>query len=704
MGESIAHPNTRQGHGAWQVRTWLADCPRAGLVLVPPLEGRRAALIAADSVIGDNGATTCYGAVLGRPTLLAGFPDGNVAAGSPVDLLGQIAPRLKSRRSLRSQIEQTIDAHDPSRYDGVSELVTSVPDESAKRLRALFYEVMRLPEPIGEPVLWKIPSHGLSDQRPRPSATLVTVRFRDHSAELVRYPAEVRVHGVVPPDTDDAHVVSHVDHPGRALRSIADVLLSYEDELEEPADDWLRETALRHPDCELIAVIGEDKVLTRTQDGQHVELSRNAPDGCASLVYVWLAEGRRVEDLPRTMTVHRGQSTEDVSVRVCEAVGFEAMLLCRFALAEKILRVRERTQSPDLQCGCVVPGEQRHNSFLRRRGEPLLPGGNVGGRQLHQDSRPVDVLAVDVEVAQRTVELVDRRRAVAVGQQPVHIHRDEDARPPAMHGVMHAFRHLEREVQVAQCEFEVALASVSYAMPLQRALFTQNMTARLRDLQRGREMFQRKIEPSRQLVTGAELVAHPRQCGLIARSGRGGKPDLADLDQQLGPVAVVQSRLQGFAERGQHLVELQFVGGAERLHEIGLLEFEFSHASAPRSTAGSTSANTVVDHQRGQWALHSAVARRAYQSMIRNRASVRSASVESRRARSCACSRATAWKRKRSPPTCSSRFASKRASSRSTAASSSTFSSAATAGTPNSGPVWSGSNRYARASSAASSR
>ncbi|MFJ8963283.1 hypothetical protein ACIRG5_28240 [Lentzea sp. NPDC102401] len=310
---AIVHPNIWQGHGSWQVRTWLADSVRAGLTLIPPLEGWRAALIAADCVIGDNGATTCYGAALGRPTLLAAFPSDNVAAGSPVDALGRIAPRLDNRRPLREQIDEAISRHSVEKFQAVTDLVTSEPLESVRLLRSVFYRVLGLPEPAGEPILPPIPLDGLPATPPRPTTARVRVEFGSGGARVVRYPAEVQAHALFPAVTDDHHLVSHIDHPGRALRSNADVLFCYEAELDEPAEQWLSGTRAT---CEIIAVVSSDRTLLRTDDGQHAEFVGLAPDVYASVAYEWMSSGRSLSDLATGITVHVGQRSDHVTVRV----------------------------------------------------------------------------------------------------------------------------------------------------------------------------------------------------------------------------------------------------------------------------------------------------------------------------------------------------------------------------------------------------
>ncbi|MCK2238660.1 MULTISPECIES: hypothetical protein [unclassified Crossiella] len=107
----ILHPNIWHHHGPRQLHTWLADCLRAGLLLLPEHEGWRATLLAADLVIGDHGSVTCYAAALDRPVLLAAFPADRVAPGSPVARLGELAPHLDLAAPLRPQLERAIAGH-----------------------------------------------------------------------------------------------------------------------------------------------------------------------------------------------------------------------------------------------------------------------------------------------------------------------------------------------------------------------------------------------------------------------------------------------------------------------------------------------------------------------------------------------------------------------------------------------------------------
>ncbi|KAA2258109.1 glycosyltransferase family 4 protein [Solihabitans fulvus] len=314
----IVHPNAWHGHGPWQVRTWLADAVRSGLVLVPPLEGWRAALIAADGVIGDHGSVTTYAAAIDRPTLLGAFPEDDIADGSPVDLLGQLAPRLHRDRPLRAQLDRAIDDHAPGRFAAVGDLVTSVPHESLERLRRLFYSLLDLPEPPVEPPVFRLPRKGLSAPR-TPSATLVVCAVTDRTATITRYPAEVRADGFSGGGREAAHLVVHADHPGRRMLGTADIVVGEHTEDDPDPEDWLRATMVEHPGIALAALIdGRGACLVRTCDGDRLDLVPDGADAdptlCASVVHSWLADGRDPAALGPTVTIRAGHRVFDARV------------------------------------------------------------------------------------------------------------------------------------------------------------------------------------------------------------------------------------------------------------------------------------------------------------------------------------------------------------------------------------------------------
>jgi hypothetical protein len=142
----VLHPNIWAVHGRRQVMAWLAGCVGDGLLVIPPAEGWRAAIVASDWVIGDHGSTTQYAAGLGKPVLLATFPSQAVRAGSIADAVAAIAPRLDVNRPVLSQLWRAAESHSPDDY-AVAQLITSRLGRSAALLRNAMYGLLELPEP-----------------------------------------------------------------------------------------------------------------------------------------------------------------------------------------------------------------------------------------------------------------------------------------------------------------------------------------------------------------------------------------------------------------------------------------------------------------------------------------------------------------------------------------------------------------------------
>ncbi|HWE90030.1 MAG TPA: hypothetical protein VG317_11280 [Pseudonocardiaceae bacterium] len=154
---AVLHPNIWAVHGRWQVRAWLADCLTDGLLVIPPEEGWRATMIAADWVLGDHGSTTVYAAALGKPVTLAAFPEHNVRPGSLADHVARHAPGLRHDRPLLPQLRAAASAMAPTAGPAVAGALTSKPGESARILRATMYSLLGLPEPAGPAVVAPLP-------------------------------------------------------------------------------------------------------------------------------------------------------------------------------------------------------------------------------------------------------------------------------------------------------------------------------------------------------------------------------------------------------------------------------------------------------------------------------------------------------------------------------------------------------------------
>ncbi|MEV6981597.1 hypothetical protein AB0M95_10120 [Sphaerisporangium sp. NPDC051017] len=144
---ALLHPNTWFGHGVWQIRTWLADCLRQGLMVVPPGADWRGVLAAADWVVGDHGSATLYGAATGAPVMLAQYPHTAVDPASGFTHLAAIAPRVSPRRSLREQLIEAATEVGPGHYSRVTERITSAPGKFNENMHSLIYRLLKLRRP-----------------------------------------------------------------------------------------------------------------------------------------------------------------------------------------------------------------------------------------------------------------------------------------------------------------------------------------------------------------------------------------------------------------------------------------------------------------------------------------------------------------------------------------------------------------------------
>ncbi|CAO5153071.1 Translation initiation factor 2 [Frankia sp. AiPs1] len=335
------HPNIWHGHGPWQVRTWLADCTRAGLVLLPPEEGWRAALVACDAVVGDHGSVTFYGAALGRPTLLGAFPFDELDPRSPVAALGRTAPFLRANRPLTEQVDAVISGYTPNQYAAATSAVTSVPGESAQLLRTLIYDRLGLPEPASRIVVAAVPPPTLPRTALRgPTVWWAETVVRDAAVDeadgtatitltMARRPAELSE------PREHAHLAVDEATQETSALPIADVIVRHANDLADtPLEEDMSDLLDRYPGCSVVGVAtasGRVRLAVRLSSGIHwydsaeTDAARPGPDLAlhASALYGWLSHGQpvgarltfhvRIGKAERTVTMRR--MTKDQIVR-----------------------------------------------------------------------------------------------------------------------------------------------------------------------------------------------------------------------------------------------------------------------------------------------------------------------------------------------------------------------------------------------------
>ncbi|MFE1962211.1 hypothetical protein [Streptomyces sp. NPDC059479] len=317
---AVIHPNVWAGHGAWQIRTLLADAMDAGLLLMPPVNTWRAALVASDFVIGDHGSVTLYGAALGKPILLGTFGS-DAVPGTAMARLGRAAPRLDPRADVRRQVEAALDTHTPDRFADIVAGAFSRPGHALARLRTTVYGLLGLSEPGGTP------PPVLSLPRPDLPAAEVTSWLVRTSVEFADGRAVVTAHRC-PSAVSDGE--SSDEAPGEFIHLAADdherdarvsesssVLLRHQTAPTSVAAlRWIREVLDRYPGSYLAgtAVAGAG-YLVGIRDGRVVEVSTTGPAldaGLpASLVYTCL-RGRIPLDTTVTLRADGVHETDAV--------------------------------------------------------------------------------------------------------------------------------------------------------------------------------------------------------------------------------------------------------------------------------------------------------------------------------------------------------------------------------------------------------
>ncbi|MDK0523310.1 hypothetical protein [Streptomyces sp. ML-6] len=300
----VLHPNIWHGHGPGQIRAWLDRARRAGLTLVDPLKGWRQALLAADAVIGDHGSVTYYAAALGTPVLLASAPLDALDPDAPISSFMREAPKLDPDAPLAPQLAELVGRHRP--LPGPAEFTTSVPGESAVRLRRLFYSMMGEPEPDRPASLTPLPL-------PDHETATVTVPLRVRSRVLG--PGEVAISrwaGSRPPtgpeEGGELHIAVHEDTRDVDRLDLADVVFrdgAPDDPRFGSPSVWTAEVLRRHRDCSLAAyVTGPSTCVVRMRGEEPLRLTAvpaagaedvstadpaTDPSAYASALYAWLS-------------------------------------------------------------------------------------------------------------------------------------------------------------------------------------------------------------------------------------------------------------------------------------------------------------------------------------------------------------------------------------------------------------------------------
>ncbi|WP_130348298.1 hypothetical protein [Herbihabitans rhizosphaerae] len=295
------HPNIVHRHAPWQIDRWSQAWRRAGVTVLPPEEGWRAAVVAADVVVGDHGSVTFYGAALGRPVLLASAPRHAVAPDSAVGRFLTAAPLYDHRRPPAAQLTEAITTHDPTEEPlaSITALATSAPGQAAALLRSELYRLIELDEPA-EPAGTRAVPIPTAVTTP-PGAQVVLAEPHGADVRITRYPAELmNVDGRLPPG---CHLRVDLHEPQRRMLDLAEIVVV-------PDGRDAAAVLASMPGC-LLATgpVGTDRWLVTDTDGATLLFRGTIDDGAvwASVLHAWLDAGHSHTDLPDRLSATVGR-------------------------------------------------------------------------------------------------------------------------------------------------------------------------------------------------------------------------------------------------------------------------------------------------------------------------------------------------------------------------------------------------------------
>ncbi|WP_067452602.1 hypothetical protein [Actinomadura macra] len=128
----------------------LAGPLRNGLGLMPPDADWRAAVVAADWVIGGSGPIIRYATITGAPVVLTTRLSGS--HGSGYAQVARVAPCLSVHHPMQAQLREAAEWWRPERGRPVVEGITSAPGRFDRNMRRLMYKLLRLSQPATIPV------------------------------------------------------------------------------------------------------------------------------------------------------------------------------------------------------------------------------------------------------------------------------------------------------------------------------------------------------------------------------------------------------------------------------------------------------------------------------------------------------------------------------------------------------------------------
>ncbi|ARF65347.1 hypothetical protein B1H20_30995 [Streptomyces violaceoruber] len=295
---AVLHPNVWARHTPAGVLERLGAAMDAGLMIIPPQEGWRAAVVAGDWVVGDHGSTSFYSAAADRVTLLAATGLDELDPLSPAAAFGRGAPRLDPEGDLLAQLLDAAGRHDPAALRPVVDGQLGSVDTSGEVTRARMYAFLA-GRGVRPPSVTAYDVTGAHDVR-----GAVEVRRRPLVAGH-----HTRALGFYAVTTEETH--PHWPHAAEVLaRTVADA--------EVAALDWIADAASRYENLNvLVARLDETRCLVRLRGGRQLEARTERAWGArrppldpvllGSAVNIRLTDPERSADLADGLTLRTGE-------------------------------------------------------------------------------------------------------------------------------------------------------------------------------------------------------------------------------------------------------------------------------------------------------------------------------------------------------------------------------------------------------------
>ncbi|MFG3102756.1 hypothetical protein ACGFZL_19860 [Streptomyces sp. NPDC048182] len=317
---TVFHPNVWARHTPLAVLERLGRAMDAGLLVIPPQEGWRAAVVAGDWVIGDHGSTTFYSAAADRMTLLATAGLEELDPSSPAAAFGRTAPRLDPAGDLHAQLLRAEQDHDPGLLRPIVDSQLADIDKSGELTRRRLYAFLehkgvRPPEEPPDPS--PVPDPEPVRRRPPTAYEVAGTVLADGTVDVRRWPLvpghQGGERGFYAVAVETAHTV---------WQQSADVVARTVPVAEPPPPEWCLGEAARSPGAavlvaridEVSAVLRLHGTLLEARTTRHWGTPQPALDPLllGAAVNLWLTDAGPGARLPRGLTIRTGRRRIEV--------------------------------------------------------------------------------------------------------------------------------------------------------------------------------------------------------------------------------------------------------------------------------------------------------------------------------------------------------------------------------------------------------